>query len=200
MKDFTTFPEKELIRLTDYEVHLPRKFLLEDGFLETVHWEDACRTDNPIFRLYIPPTKISPDKLAESLILKQGFEKIPALPKGERYSLRKVLSPPWELHLRIFDDGFLEAEVEVQREYLQHLEPWRSAVIYEAFWSYYTIYPHLHIFYVPKGKFVTRVYEHFRIQLKPPERLTPTTPIVLLGVMGICGMIALALSHIKKPD
>ena len=47
--------------------------------------------------------------------------------------MRNVLSDVWELHLRLYSDGFIEAEVEVRREYLEHLAPRRLNVVYEAF-------------------------------------------------------------------
>jgi len=190
---------ERFIRLTEYELFLPRRFLLEDNSIETVDWRSACNTHNPVFRLYIPPGTISPLALAENL-LKQGFEHASMhLPKGEKFSIRKVLRPPWEIHLRIFEDGFIDSEVEVQREYIQYLEPWRSTVIYEAFWSYSKIYQYLHIFYTPKKMFITNVYEHFRILLKPPERLVKTESVVLLGTIGLVGIAALALAYLYTP-
>lgn len=68
-----------------------------------------------ILRLYVPPSLI--DKLNDHLRKKGFFNAIPSLPKGEKYSLSKIIEPLWELHIRIYPNGFIEAEVEVSRDY-----------------------------------------------------------------------------------
>ncbi|MEB2793519.1 MAG: hypothetical protein G5Z43_000268 [Caldisphaeraceae archaeon] len=119
-----------------------------------------------------------------------------AIPKGERYSLRKVLDNIWELHIRLYDNGFIDAEVEVRREMLEHLSPRRINVIYEAYEFYSGAYDKLHVFYVPEGEWITSIKEHFSVKLREPDTLTPWKPIVV-GVVA-AGLFAYAVLRLAK--
>jgi len=183
------------LRAVQYETYLPRTVRLEDGSIITVSGEEAIQG---AFSLYIPPVHL--DELARHLTSK-GFEAAGvSLGKGEKYNLRIVVQEPWELHVRIYGSGLVEGEVEVKREYIEHLSPWRSSVIYEVFQFYQDFYPTLHILYKPKGLYVVRVIDHYRVELKPPESLTLWKPIVIGGVLiGVLGLIAYFLSKLEKP-
>lgn len=184
------------LRTMLYETYLPRTVMLEDGSVIAVSGEDAVQG---VFSLYIPPIHL--DELVKHLRSK-GFETPEvSLGKGEKYNLRIVIQEPWELHVRIYDSGMVEGEVEVKREYIEHLlEPWRSSVIYEVFQFYQDLYPTLHILYKPRGLYVVKVLDHYRVELKPPESLTLWKPIVIGGVLiGVLGLIAYFLSKLEKP-
>ena len=119
-----------------FETYIPRRFVLDDGeevVLKAIDVENMPKM-GPMFKLYVPWDTV--DKVHSHLI-NLGFEPAyPSVSKGEKYTVRKKLYSPWELHLRVYGDGFIEAEVEVQREYLQHLGDKRIYVVYEAF-EYY---------------------------------------------------------------
>jgi len=110
--------------------------------------------------------------------------------------LRKVLSDVWELHLRLYSDGFIEAEVEVRREYIEHLASRRLNVVYDAFEYYRGVYDKLHLWYVPAGKWIIKVIDHLNVKLREPGTLTPWKPIVL-GVVAT-GLFVYALTRLTK--
>jgi len=73
-----------------------------------------------------------------NILIKEGFTKVKFEHKQESQigdGLSLKLKKPWEMHLRLFDrkngEVGIEAEVEVSRDYLQHLFCQRSPVIYE---------------------------------------------------------------------
>ena len=72
------------------------------------------------------------------VLIKEGFTKVKFEHKQEAQigdGLSLKLKKPWEMHLRLFDrkngEVGIEAEVEVSRDYLQHLFCQRTPVIYE---------------------------------------------------------------------
>ncbi|QXJ34872.1 hypothetical protein [Saccharolobus shibatae] len=65
--------------------------------------------------------------------------------KGENYSLSKRIRP-WEVHVIIYPDGFIDSYFEVSREYFEHLTYKAIPSIYEPFESYKTAYNKLHVF------------------------------------------------------
>jgi len=141
--------------MTTYVTMIPRKFILESGdtvTLKAIDVEEKLVKDT-IFKLWVPDV----EAICKYLIEKQGFEHVAStIPKGERYSLRKALGDVWELHLRLYDNGFIDAEVEVRREYLEHLNK-RLNVVYEAFEFYRGLYDKLHIFYVSAGEWIVKI-------------------------------------------
>ena len=73
-----------------------------------------------------------------NIMLREGFTKVKFEHKQEAQigdGLSLKLKKPWEMHLRLFDrkngEVGIEAEVEVSRDYLQHLFCQRTPVIYE---------------------------------------------------------------------
>jgi len=178
-----------------YETCIPRKFILQDGkivSLKAFMLEERI-SEEPLFLLYVPPDRI--DKVYTYLKTRAGFEDVClALPKGEKYSIRKKLSGPWELHLRLYTNGFIEAEVEVQRDYWEHLSEKRRRlfVVYEVFKYYRDIYDKLHIFYKPEEKWVAKVIDNFCVKLRPPRTLTPWRPIIT-GVVATTTIVFLLL-------
>ena len=151
----------------------------------------------PLFLLYVPPDQI--DMIYKFLRYEMNFEKaFPTIPKGERYNIRKKLVKPWELHLRIYPNGFIESEVEIQREYLEHLNQRRLFVVYEPFKYYYHVYDKLHIYYKPKKKWIIKVIDNFHIKLNPPETLTPWRPIITgIVALSTAGFLTFALSRLR---
>ena len=179
-----------------YDTYIPRRFVLDDGeevVLKAIDVENIPKMD-PMFKLYVPWDAV--DKVYNHLI-NLGFEQAyPTIPKGEKYNIRIKLYSPWELHLRIYSDGFIEAEVEVQREYIQHLGDKRIYVVYEAFEYYQEVYQYLHIYYVPKQRWVVKVIDNFRVVLSPPDTLVEWKPIVK-GIV-LAGLLYYILSKLKE--
>lgn len=191
---------KDFIRAKIYETYVPRRFVLDDGSIVSTFSSDVEKIliKKPMFLLYVPPSRI--DGLHNYLREHMGFEEAtPALPKGEKYTVRKILSYPWEHHLRFFENGFIEPEIEVQREFFQHLGERRLFIIYEAFEYYRGFYESLHIFHKPTGKWLINVSDHFKLKLKPPQSLTSWKPVVAVaGVALTVGVLLYALSKLSK--
>ncbi len=167
-----------------YKVLVPRKFVLETGDVVALTEKDAERlARDTVFRLWVPDI----GSVHEYLVEAQGFEKaLPAMPKGEKYSLRRAIDNAWELHLRLYDDGFIDAEVEVRREYIEHLTSGqRLNIVYEAYDSYKGVYDKLHLWYAPSRSWVIGIIDNFSLELHEPGRLIPWKPIVLGVAAGI---------------
>jgi len=99
--------------------------------------------------------------------------------------------------VRLYDDGFIDAEVEVRREYVEHLTtPRRLNVVYEAYEYYRGVYDRLHIWYVPKRRWVVKIFDHFHVKLREPNTLTPWKPVVL-GII-VAGLFVYASSKLAK--
>lgn len=181
--------------MCSYVTVVPRKLVLEDGDIVILTARDVEErlVRDTLFRLWVPDVKAVYRYLTDV----QGFEPaIPSVPKGERYGLKRALSDVWELHLRLYDDGFIDAEVEVRREYMEHLTSRRLNVVYEAFEYYRGIYDKIHLWYAPAGKWVIKVIDHLHVKLREPDTLTPWKPIVL--GMVVTGLFAYALTRIEK--
>ena len=178
-----------------YITVLPRRFVLESGDVVVLTARDVEEklVENTVFRLWVPDI----EAVYNYLFNVQGFEAAtPSIYKGEKYSLRKVLTDVWELHLRLYSDGFIDAEVEVRRGYLEHLTPRRLNVVYDAFEYYRGVYDKLHLWYAPAGKWVIKVIDHLHVKLREPDTLTPWKPIVL-GIVA-AGLFAYALAKLAK--
>jgi len=178
-----------------YITVIPRRFILESGdvVVLTARVVEEKLIKDTLFKLWVPGI----EAVYRHLINVQGFElTTPSVYKGEKYSLRKVLSEVWELHLRLYSDGFIDAEIAVRREYLERLAPRRLNVVYEAFEYYRDIYDKLHLWYVPAGKWVVKVIDHLNVKLREPDTLTPWKPVVL-GIVTT-GLFVYALSRLTK--
>ena len=181
--------------MVTYVTVVPRRFILESGNLVSLTANDIEEklVKDTIFRLWVPDI----ENVYRHLVERQGFEiASPSIPRGEKYSLRRVLSNAWELHVRLYDDGFIDAEIEVRREFMEHLTPRRLNVVYEAFEFYREAYDRLHIWYAPTREWITRVIDHFHVKLREPDTLTPWKPVVL-GVV-VAGLFMYALSRLVK--
>lgn len=194
-------PEERELKLETwyYETYIPRSFTLDNGEhveLEASEIEEKMSSE-PLFLLYIPPDRIN--DLREALKSRGFYEPVLHVSKGEVYSLVKRLREPWELHVRVYEGGFMEAEVEVSREYVEHLGPYRVYVVYEAFSYYSHVYDKLHVLYKPSRAWVISVKEHFRVRVRPPKLLTPWKPIVASAAAATAlGMLAYALSRLER--
>jgi len=181
--------------MVTYVTMVPRKFILESGNIVSLTAIDVEEklVKNTLFRLWVPDI----ENVYKYLVEKQGFEiATPSIPKGEKYSLRRILSDTWELHVRLYDDGFIDAEIEVRREFMEQLIPRRLNVVYEAFEFYRDVYDGLHIWYVPAREWITNIIDHFHVKLREPDTLTPWKPIVL-GIV-IAGILTYALTRLTK--
>ncbi len=131
------------------------------------------------------------------ILANEGFTKVKFEHKqesqiGDGFSLK--LKKPWEMHLRLFDlkKGMvaIQAEVEVSRDYLQHLFCQRTPVIYEieALLKKHQI--EYKIWSDKVKNYVHTVFDNYKIKLT-----TPNIPVFawkpMLFVIGTIGMFYL---------
>jgi len=160
-----------------YIAYLPRYVRLEDGRRYGIPLSMIMRgLRDSVFVVRIPSDEV--DDAAIGLI-RRGFKQTSlALNKGELYSLTKRVYEPWELHVRIFNNGYVESEIEVDRDYLQHLTGPRFNVIYEAYEALKGFTSYRRICIKPLGECINDVIENVGIELRAPRVLIPWKPLV----------------------
>jgi hypothetical protein len=154
---------------------LPSRFELNDG--ETVSLKNEDLVKERTFCLRVSPKHV--DDLASSLF-RVGFKK-PSLSfrMGEKYSLSKVLIFPWELHMRIYDNGCIFSHIEVQRKYIQHLLGYVLPSLEESF-SIISKFQDVEINYELDKK-LRKVLEYSVFKLNAPRFLLPWQPFFMLS-------------------
>ncbi len=186
--------------LMEYETLIPRKFELSSGKIIRLDAEfiESKIPEETLFLLWIPRDYV--DKVYRGLISK-GFKDTGIHLKKfkDEHSISKTFDN-WELHIRLDKStGFIHAEIEVSREYFEHLGKWRANVIYEAFEFYRDIYDKLHIYYLPEKDWITKIYNHFRVKISGPKSLTPWKPVVVSGIIFSVALgILYAISKLDK--
>jgi len=175
--------------------YLPREVEFFDGSSGILSEDDVLREGN--LRLFVPEDTI--DAVVNAL-KSSGFKDVSLESyKGEKYSLSMKIYNIWELHVRIYNDGFIDVHYEVGRDYLEHLEYYTIPSIYEVFDFYRTAYPKFHVFYSASKKWIKGVKTHYLVTLNPPKTLTPWKSIVVtVGALSAIGIIAYALSRLEK--
>jgi hypothetical protein len=131
------------------------------------------------------------------ILAHEGFTKVKFEHKqesqiGDGFSLK--LKKPWEMHLRLFDlkKGMvaIQAEVEVSRDYLQHLFCQRTPVIYEIEVMLKKHQIEYKIWNEKVKNYVHTVFDNYKIKLT-----TPNIPVFawkpMLFVIGTIGMLYL---------
>ena len=159
-------------------VNFPKNILLEDG--RTIHIETDKISDESLFSLLFPEK--STDRIAINLI-KNGFhDATPSFFKGEKYSMARELTFPWELHIRLFNYGKqygkIFAHVEISRKYFEHLFIIQPSV-FDPFEFYKGIYKKFIVMHEPSGKTVKEFRGNYKVTLIPPENLIEWIPVVL---------------------
>lgn len=111
-----------------------------------------------------------------NILRKEGFTKVKFEHKQDAqigHGLSLKLKKPWEMHLRLFDLKkdlvAIQAEVEVSRDYLQHLFCQRTPVIYEieALLKKHQI--EYQIWSDKVKNYVHTVFDNYKIKLTTPS-------------------------------
>jgi hypothetical protein len=123
----------------------------------------------------------------EDALVREGFRDTPLQiwKPGQVFGLVRPLDDMYEVHVRGYQDGTLDAEIEVSREYLEHL--------------IYGSYPYDHyLLEVLKRYGIPHVIvKPIEKMQKPPKpaTLTPWKPLVLIAaVVGVIAGVAIASS------
>jgi hypothetical protein len=177
---------------------LPRDVVYLDGTSVTLSWDYILKEGN--LRLFVPKSRMED---VVNALKSSGFkeEKLEFY-KGERYSLSMKICNIWELHVRIYDDGFIDGHFEVSRDYLEHLWYYTIPSIYEVFEFYKNACNKLLIFDNSAKKWVKEVRTQYLIMLNPPRSLTAWQPIAVAVVVGVLSSIIAyyALSRLNKGE
>ena len=109
------------------------------------------------------------------------------------------LKKPWEMHVRLFDieKGLIsiQAEVEISRDYLQHLFSQRTAVIYEI---EDILKKHKIEYRIWNGrirKYINTIFENYKIKISTPDiPVFAWKPMLFMmstvGIMYLCKYLA----------
>ncbi|BDC17451.1 hypothetical protein [Acidianus sp. HS-5] len=177
-----TYLPSEVVYFDGSSAILPQDYVLKEGNL----------------RLFVPKSKIGD---VVNAMENAGFHEEKMESKEEKYSLVMKIYNIWDLHVRIYPDGFIDSHFEVSREYLEHLNYETIPSIYEPFEFYRTAYNKLHIFDAVAKKWIKEVRSNYLVTLNPPNALTQWKPIsVIAGVLAGIGFIAYALSRLDKGE
>ncbi|QGA68934.1 hypothetical protein [Sulfolobus sp. E11-6] len=175
--------------------YLPSEVVYFDGTSAILPSDYVIKEGN--LRLFVPKSKI--DDIVNALKSSGFHEEKLEFYKGEKYSLAMNIYNIWDLHIRIYEDGFIDAHFEVGREYLEHLNYYTIPSIYEPFEFYRNAYNKLHIFDSGTKKWIKEVRNNYLVKLEPPQTLTAWKPIAVIGgVLAGIGIIAYALSRLDK--
>ncbi len=163
-----------------YVVYLPWLVRLEDGTRYRVPISTIMRgSRRNIFIIRIPPYRVRDAAMG---LINRGFKPvILAMDKGELYSLSMRISRPWELHVRIFSDGIIESEIEICRDYLQHLIGPRFNVVYEVYDILRHFVKERRVCIKSMGMCIDEVIENIGIELEAPRALIPWKPIAVMA-------------------
>ncbi len=122
------------------------------------------------------------DRAKEALI-KEGFRDtlLQVWKPGQVFGLVKPLDDTYEVHVRGYQDGTLDAEIEVAREYLEHLTCGAHS------------YDHYLLEILKRHNIPHKVVKPIESAQKPPKPATliPWKPLLLIAaVVGVIAFIA----------
>jgi hypothetical protein len=118
-------------QMSEFLTSYPRRVSAVQGL------QDFIRREEIDFDHLSLMVKIKKDEIINTLI-SEGFKRVKLenrKPTQIGSGFSKILSKPWELHVRLLDmqQGLIaiQAEVEISRRYIQHIRSVRAPVIYE---------------------------------------------------------------------
>lgn len=113
------------------------------------------------------------------VLLVEGFEDtmLQIVKPGQVFGLVKRLSPEWEMHVRGFENGVLESEIEVSRDYFEHLD---DRFCKDATSELVDLLERYGIPYRLDG-----TLPQIAVKLEAPKTLTPWKPVALLGAIVV---------------
>ena len=158
----------------EYVTKYPKSILLVDGIKHNIKFDSA----EGVEQLHIVVKK-SFEEL-KKILYSEGFTKVKFEHKqpnqiGNGFNLK--LKKPWEMHVRLTQLKknliAIHAEVEVSRDYLQHLFCQRTPVVYEIGQILKKHNVEYKIWNKRISKFVNNVFDNYKIKL-----LTPSIPVL----------------------
>ncbi len=113
----------------------------------------------------------------QAALIQDGFVNTPfqTMKPGQVFGLIKKLDNIWEMHVRGFNNGTLEAEIEISREYVEHFnDNYRKDATPE-------LLKFLDAYQIPYQ--TTGNLPQMKIILQPPEQLTPWKSVIAVGAL-----------------
>ena len=181
----------------EYMTRYPKTVSLEDGEDNKIHVDKKTGVEE--LHLIV---KESAEKM-KKILFEEGFTTVKfehkqPLQIGDGLSLK--LKKPWEMHVRMVDleDGKIgiHAEVEVSRDYLQHLFSQRTPVVYEVEEILKKYQIDYNIWHDKIKKNITTVVDNYKVKLATPGILAVMAPIAVgfgLGVGALGAYLAGAI-------
>jgi len=116
----------------------------------------------------------------KGVLVQEGFNDtvLQTIKPGQVFGLVRKLDNVWEMHVRGFNDGRLEAEIEVSRDYFEHLDDdYRRDATLE-------LTQILDTYQIPYRS--TGSLPQMGVILYPPKQLRPWKPVAaILGILGL---------------
>ena len=118
-------------------------------------------------------------EMAREVLAQDGFRHTPlqVVKPGQVFGLVKRVDDIWEMHVRGFDDGRLESEIEVSRDYFEHLD---DRFRRDATTDLKQI---LDAYEVPCS--IEGDISHSTVVLPYPQSVTPWKPLAALGGISV---------------
>ena len=171
----------------EYQTRYPKTVSLADGLRRSIEVDGR----EGLEQLHIV-VRNSFEELSR-IFSKEGFTRVKFEHKqpgqiGHGFNLK--LKKPWEMHVRLVDlkEGLvgIHAEVEVSRDYIQHLFSQRTPVVYEIQEMLNKYHIECRMWNDNIKRYVRSVYDDYRVRLS-----TPSIPVLawkpMLFVIGTIG-------------
>ncbi len=175
----------------EYRTRYPKTVSLADGIRRITHIDAR----EGLEQLHVV-VRNSIDEIS-NILVREGFTRVKFEHKqpnqiGRGYNLK--LKKPWEMHVRMVDlkEGLIgiHAEVEVSRDYIQHLFSQRTPVIYEIQDILNKYHIECRIWNDGLKRYVRDIYNDYKVKLS-----TPSIPVLawkpMLFVIGTVGSLYL---------
>ena len=177
--------------MAEYVTKYPKRISFLDGLKGMINIENSSTVE----QLHIIVKKNASELF--QIFLQEGFSKVKFEHKqpfqiGNGLSLK--LKKPWELHVRLVELKkelvAIHAEVEISRDYLQHLFGQRTPVIYEIENMLKKYEIDYRVWNNRIKKYVHTIFDNYKIKL-----VTPNIPVFawkpMLFVIGTVGLMYL---------
>jgi hypothetical protein len=172
--------------MTEFTYEYPKEIELENG--DIIRLEESDMKDERFLAIIIPAEET---RSFASYLHDHGFtDAQPSWFQGEKYGLSRIVNDPWELHIRIFENGFLFPHIEIRRDFTQHLnDKYVWPVYFEAMEYVYSFTDKYDLLYLKTNKRVIRIVTKTSVKLTPPSKLTEWKPLVYFGIGVVAGAL-----------
>lgn len=179
--------------MVDFEYEYPETLELVSG-QEIVLTQNDLK-DERTLAIVIPQSKTWE---FASFLYDRGFSNAePAWYQGEKYGLSRIIKDPWEMHVRIFENGYIYPHIELRRDYLEHLDQRYTWPVYDEIMEYVKRFTDsFGLVYLKTDQWVQKIVTKAKVVLSPPKSLTEWKPVVYFAG-GMAAGVALTIGLVK---